>query len=716
MKGSEMRVGPRGANLRVFLGLALVVSTAPLFAQDIPEGPVFTEIIPAWATEVAVTLPKVTVPLKACPAGISVVDPNVLETMPRSASADEALALVPGIQADNPLGQLGVRLSVRGQAAWAVPGVAGVQILLDGIPLNDPCGYAPGLFVVDPSAIQRVEVLRGPVSALYGAGGAGGAVHIITREGPSPMPAGRFDFDLGTDRFWKAFAESGGGDRRGFTYRVSASRTFGDGYRDHATFWSSDLYSKFRWNLDAYGSYVSTILSAVDYRGQDAGGLTEEEVRRDRTMASPDSLAYNAYAQARHIVAGTAGKLIYSAQHDMTYSVFGRWGRTEESLPEGVEHDTWKSPGTTVQYNWHRGRLGGFRNHLSMGFDSSWQTTETSSRPNLGGGKEGPVKLTDATFRLRDYGIMASNRMEFGTLWTVTLSLRKDDIRSEVRDHLVAGGKDLSGTSNYHQTTGRIGVTFNPSDLFNLYASWGQGFLPPAARAVFQDARAAGAYRLHPAATSRGAELGVRGAAGQFLYYDAALFLADSRDDIFTQDPALPTTAPGARLLDGSSARRYGIEAYASWFPLQGLILRGAYTYTHATFRTCLLPAAADASAPPVDCSGRWLPDSPEHRGRLDAQYTWKDRWTLGVTVDARSRFYANVTNDAWAGGYTVVNPRLSYAWRTLMRRGEVFFQVRNALDRKYFSWLQPGIGPGAYFPGPEREFFAGIRLAWNRF
>lgn len=709
-----MRVRLGRGTLHFFIRVALVVTALPLCAQEVPEGPVFTEIIPAWATEVAVTLPKFTVPLKDCPAGISVVDPNVLEDMPRSASADEALALVPGIQIDNPLNQASVHLSVRGQGAWATPGIGGVQVLLDGIPLSGPFGYEPGLFAIDWSSVQRVEALRGPVSALYGAGGASGALHIVTREGPAPVPEARFDSGLGTDRFWKVYTETGGGNRRGFTYRASASRTFGGGYRDHSTFSATNLTSNFRWNLDAHGSYISGLLAAVDYLGKDAGGLTEDEVRLDRTQASADAVAYDAFARARTSVAGTAGKLIYSDRHDVTYSLFERWGRTRDSLPGTVTRSTWTSPGTTVQYNWHYGRPGGFRNHLSVGFDTSWQDADTSVRENLGGAAEGPSKLADATLRLRDYGITVSGRIEMGAPWTLMFSARRDDLRCELKDRIAAGGINLSGTTRTRQESGRIGLTFNPTDLFNLYASWGQGFLPPSAAATLQAARAAGRYRALPTATSRGAEMGVRGAVGQFLYYDAAIFWGDSRDDLLPLDPADPASPPAEDLFEATSSRRYGLEAYISWFPIQGLALRGTYTYTHATFRDCILPPEGEAESAPTDCSGLWLPGVPQHRGRLDAQYTWAGGWAVGLALDLRTRSYADAANTMPIGGYTLFHPRASYSWRTLRKRGEVFVQVRNASDRRVIAWAQPGLGPASLFPAPRREFFVGVRLLWD--
>lgn len=673
----------------------------------------FTEIMPAWATEVAVTLPRVTVPLKECPAGITVADPLVLESMPRGASADEALSLAPGFQADNPSDQGDALLSVRGAGALNGREVRGVLVLLDGIPLTDPSGTTPDLLPVDWFAVERVEALRGPVSALFGAGGAAGATHIVTRDGPRLLHAGRSSLEVGSDRFWKASIESSGGNRRDRTYRVTASRTFGAGYRDHATFWSTDVTSKFRWNLDSFGSYVSTLLAANEAMAQDPGGLEGSAANRDPESASGEVVAYDSYRRARNIVLGVSGKLVYSDRQDITYSAFGRWAQTRDSLPGRVEHGDSASPGTTLQYNWHRGRMGRYRSHLSMGFDASWSDLDLGWNPSLGGGDPAPGKLADGRFRQKAEGVFLQNRMAFGSRWTLTLSAREDSVRLQYDDHLRAGAADLSFERTFRATTLRAGATVHLSDLCNIYASWGQGYLPPSPHATVDALVDAGPREgLLTAARSRGMEVGVRGAAGQSLYFDAALFYAASEGEIPVREwrgmaPELP--APQA------STARYGAEAALSWFPLQGLGIRAAYTFSRCTFDRYFEPAATGGSTVWVDRSDNRLPNAPEHRGHIDLQYAWQSGWKVALAVDARSRFYADASNSVWAGGYCAFHPRASYAWERGRTRGEVTLTLRNAFGREYAAWLDAASDAAPFYPAPGRSWFLGVRLVWDR-
>jgi outer membrane receptor protein involved in Fe transport len=119
---------------------------------------------------VTVTASRLDVPLEASPASTTVVEAEALRTMPRGIGAEEALAAVPGVKIDNQADGERIHLSVRGQGILSERGIRGVQVLLDGVPLNDPSGFVPDLYDVDWMSVDRIAVLRGPSAFLYGGG------------------------------------------------------------------------------------------------------------------------------------------------------------------------------------------------------------------------------------------------------------------------------------------------------------------------------------------------------------------------------------------------------------------------------------------------------------------------------------------------------------------------------------------------------------------
>src|SRR5512140_1858910 len=166
--------------------------------------------LPKLAIDVTVTAPRIEIPLKENPAATSVVTEEELKSMPRSVGAEEALMLVPGVKVDNQADGERVHLSIRGQGLLTERGVRGITVLLDGLPLNDPTGLAPDLFDVDWAAVQRIEVLRGSASALYGGGSSGGVINITTRDGGAAPLTGQASLEAGEYSFFKPYAEVGG--------------------------------------------------------------------------------------------------------------------------------------------------------------------------------------------------------------------------------------------------------------------------------------------------------------------------------------------------------------------------------------------------------------------------------------------------------------------------------------------------------------------------
>ena len=101
------------------------------------------------STEIVVRAPRMDIPLKENPAATTVVQGEALATLPKTIGAEEALKLVPGVKVDNQADGERVHMSIRGQGILTERGIRGIKVLLDGLPLNDPTGFAPDLFDVD---------------------------------------------------------------------------------------------------------------------------------------------------------------------------------------------------------------------------------------------------------------------------------------------------------------------------------------------------------------------------------------------------------------------------------------------------------------------------------------------------------------------------------------------------------------------------------------
>lgn len=173
----------------------------------------------------------------ATPAAISVLSGQDLRNSTPQVNLSESLAGVPGLQIQNRQNYAqDLQLSVRGFGSRSMYGVRGVRVYVDGIPATMPDGQGQ-TSNIDINAIDHVEVLRGPYSALYG-NASGGVVNIESETGsqPATLSAGTYYGSYGTWRnSVKTSGSTGDGSHAGdVNYMFSGSRFTTRGFRDHS--------------------------------------------------------------------------------------------------------------------------------------------------------------------------------------------------------------------------------------------------------------------------------------------------------------------------------------------------------------------------------------------------------------------------------------------------------------------------------------------------
>ena len=192
--------------MRKYLALLAMVSCDPAMAEEIS------------LPDLIVTATRVPTPMAKVPAGVTIVDRQTIEDRGYNTLTD-ALTEIPGLRVSASGGP-------GGQASVFVRGTNSnhVLVLRDGMPINDAADPG-GLFnfgVDTLSDVERIEVVRGPMAALYGSGAIGGVVNLISRRGNEPGPHLTVDLSGGYPAQVRGAASATGTEGK-FDYALTAA-------------------------------------------------------------------------------------------------------------------------------------------------------------------------------------------------------------------------------------------------------------------------------------------------------------------------------------------------------------------------------------------------------------------------------------------------------------------------------------------------------------
>src|SRR3989442_9127491 len=202
-------------------------------------------VVHALAQEdaVVVTATRVPQPSLEVPASVERIYADEIREGRAQVNLSESLGRVPGIVVQNRQNYAqDLQISSRGFGARSTFGVRGIRLIADGIPASMPDGQGQAATFALRSA-QRIEVLRGPFSTLYG-NASGGVIAVETMDGPQ-VPTGEASLLLGSYQTRRS-AFKFGGQGSGVNAIGDVSRFETNGYRDHSAVTREHLNAKLK--------------------------------------------------------------------------------------------------------------------------------------------------------------------------------------------------------------------------------------------------------------------------------------------------------------------------------------------------------------------------------------------------------------------------------------------------------------------------------------
>ncbi len=603
-----------------------------------------------------------------------------------------------------------------------------MRLYTDGIPATMPDGQGQVSHFPLESA-GRIEVLRGPFSALYG-NASGGVISLFTAAAPA-TPLLRAGFVAGDDglrrsslSFHTPWGEHEPDQPVDGDFLLDLVDVDADGYRDHSAARRRSGQALLRGTF-ADDAHYTVLLNSLDLQADDPQGLTAEQLQDDRRAASDGALTFDTRKTVRQHQLGARIEQDLSPDHAFSLTAYGGNRQTAQmlSVPVAVQRNTPLHNGGVIDLD---------RNYF--GIDGRWQwSAQLWNRPfSLTTGVEYQVAderrlgfenfigdrvgvrgalRRDERNRVTGRDVYAQANWQPADRWRVNVGARYSQVRFRSEDHFITDiNPDDSGQLTYSRTSPVVGVLFRATEWLSLYANAGGGFETPTSSelAYRSDGRSGLNDTLRPA-RSRNYELGLR-ARRDKLQYSAALFHSRTEDEL-----VVVANEGGRSIYDNAGAsRRRGLELAVSAELSPRWNLDTSYTLLDARY----LSDFAVCAEPPCTEEDRLI-EAGRHIPGLSRHFAWAElRWSpvddTDILLNGRfvDRVYVDDGNTEAAPAYTrfdlAAERRLDIgglAWRGFVR-------INNLFDRDIIGSVIVNAGGGRYYePAPGRYWMIGLNV-----
>lgn len=615
-----------------------------------------------------------------------------------------------------------LQITLRGFGARSQFGTRGIKLLSDGLPASSPDGQgSPGIF--DLGAAERIEVLRGPFSALYG-NHSGGVVQVFSESAPTP-PALTVDASFGSYGFQR-YALKGGAAADSFNGFASASYFSTDGYREHSAARKTQATTKLVWDL-AEGQRLTLVATGFDQPdAQDPLGLTAAQVQANPRQAQPVALLFNTRRSLENLQGGLVLDSTLSPQDALRLTAYAGSRTNEQYLAVPLEAQAAPSSsggvssldrqlaGASLRWTRQQQVAGG---PLTLAAGAEFDGSSESRQGYLNNlGVRGALKR-DEDNDVDSWGVYAQGDWRFLPQWSLSAGLRYTSVEFSSEDRYVtAGNPDDSGSNRYSEWTPTVALRFAATPRLNIYASYGRAFeTPTAIELAYRPDGASGLnFSLQPAVSDQ-VEIGAKWLLSDTARLNVAVFSIRTEGEIVIAR----NTGGRSSFQNAGDTSRLGGELLlesdlgAGWSTQVALTLLNARF--DSSFRTCA-PLTAFCN-PVTGANTAVVPDGSRVPGvpnaSLFAELAYRNvalGLTAAVEVVANGSIAVNDFNSAFAPGYAIANLWAGLSQQSGRWRFREFVRINNLFDRETIGAVIVGDANGRYYaPAPTRNFLAGI-------
>lgn len=588
--------------------------------------------------------------------------------------------------------------AIRSPVLTGGAGAGSFLYLEDGVPLRAaPFANVNGLFEAHGEIAGRIEIVKGPAGAVYGANAIHGVVNVLTRD---PTAEETYLAEITADTIGRVKGRaiaSGTNGRHG--YFAGASILDDPGYRAQSG--ADQQKATLRHDYNGDSVRLKTILAGYNLNQETAGFVEGPGAYRDPVLRKSNPNP-NSFRDARGVRLSSRADFDLGEGALLSVTPYARWNEMAFRLhffpSQAIEANSHWSVGAQNAVYLDRGGVSLIAG-LDMDF-SSGDLTEAQALPTVFSYTQGlHYDYKVDTFAISPF---ASVSAYLTPRLKATAAARFDYAHYDYANRTASGaiGRFLrppSRTDAFSTFSPKVSFLYDAGGA-NIYASYARGARPPQTTDL---------YRLQinqtidpaDAETIDAFEVGVKGNVA-FVNFEAAGYYMWKRHFFFRD-------ADGFNVNDGRTRHVGGEAEFFADLP-HGFSLDGNVTYGRHTYRfarpVLSLPQATEAIAfgDDVDTAPRWIAGlrgrwSPE-AGPFDAEIEWQ-------FVD---RYFMDAANSAIYPGHSLVNLRAGWA---VTDRVTMTATLRNAFDKHYAERADFAFGSERYFPGEGRVAAFGIRI-----
>ena len=546
-----------------------------------------------------------------------------------------------------------------------------VAVVVDGRRINPMDQSGPHWPAIPLSSIERIEVLYGGNSVLYGDQAMGGVINLITK---SPDPGIQVTSEVGFGSEGRQKVAAGlnyGGDGHGLVVQGSHYET--EGYRDRSELEQESFSAKF--NSDLGDRMAGTVeLSAAKAEYQFPGSLYEQQMKQDRTQST--RAADEGEDRDTTLRTGLIADLGNAGEIDLGLSYRLEERRNVIYLNMDFDIDT---VGLTAKYLL-KNDFGGHGNLLTAGIDFYDTQYDGSAVTFTGTVYYDHTRQSMALYAQDEFNIFDSLVLNVGIRW-----------EQPDTDLGFKGGTSTTYSSDDSEHAWNIGLAYAFMPGSKIYARAYRAFRYP----VIDDYMnvTTGAMTTLEHEVSQGYEAGIRIKPMDTLVANFRVYTFDVEDEIIYNNLTWVN--------ENHDTKHSGGEVDLRFQPVKWLALFGGAAYTDAEYTE----KAFD---------GKTLTLVPEWKTNAGAELT--------CPLGFKYRFQYNYVGERYFGNdqdnshkqmqsYDTVDMYLTYTYK----QAEVFFNATNVFgetyaDNGFYNSWNPA-DPYAYYPMPEASYYGGIRL-----